>query len=387
MLKKNKKGFILVETLIVTIFVMTLFMYVYQNVIPNMGKYEKMSHYDDIDSIYASNLIKHLITRYANTAYIDEYLKDNSYIIMNNCEDNNLYINSSYCSIVQKNLNVSADDYIFITTYDISEFKKEVLKSDFFDSGKLSNFRDYIYTVPKVETFYSNKKDENIIGKYRLFITRTITEADYSTTTRYANIGIYTGEYQKYIMGEKVEFDPGTGTKTFYVLKNSPSTESTVTLILGENLANSNIMFNDTNTASRPNTVLKVLYEGTKDWTNVTPYTTEKYVSVDGYTIPYNGYRARLLTEKDLLSVLGCKNDSTCFDYTEAFEVEFDQEKLSWLIANLGDNGGYWTASTIPETKTYAWTIKKGKVSPTLYTDTTIGVRPVITISKEKLNG
>ena len=39
-----------------------------------IGVYEKMTHYDDIDSVYASNLIKQLITRYANTTYIDQEL-------------------------------------------------------------------------------------------------------------------------------------------------------------------------------------------------------------------------------------------------------------------------------------------------------------------------
>ena len=62
MKKLNKKGVILVETLVVTVFVMTLFMFVYQNTVPNLGAYEKLMYYDDIDSVYASNLIKQLIT-------------------------------------------------------------------------------------------------------------------------------------------------------------------------------------------------------------------------------------------------------------------------------------------------------------------------------------
>ena len=58
----NKKGFVLVETLIVTAFVVTLFIIVYQNVIPYIGEYEKMSSYDDVDSVYASNLMKQVIS-------------------------------------------------------------------------------------------------------------------------------------------------------------------------------------------------------------------------------------------------------------------------------------------------------------------------------------
>ena len=38
----NKKGFILVETLIVTLFVLTLFILVYQNLVQSLGEYERM---------------------------------------------------------------------------------------------------------------------------------------------------------------------------------------------------------------------------------------------------------------------------------------------------------------------------------------------------------
>ena len=38
----NKKGFALVETLIVTTFVMTIFIFVYQNLVPLIGEYEKI---------------------------------------------------------------------------------------------------------------------------------------------------------------------------------------------------------------------------------------------------------------------------------------------------------------------------------------------------------
>ena len=60
----NKKGFILVETLIVTLFVLTLFILVYQNLVPSLGEYERMSSYDDVDSVYANNLFKHSLLRY-----------------------------------------------------------------------------------------------------------------------------------------------------------------------------------------------------------------------------------------------------------------------------------------------------------------------------------
>jgi len=383
--KLGKSGVILVETLVVTIFVMTLFMIAYQNVVPNMGEYQKLTYYDDIDSVYASNLVKQLITRYANTKYIDTALQSQAYIKMNDCSNGNLYINGEYCVKLQEHLSITDDDHIFITEYDITKFKNLVRTDEYFDSGELSNFRDYINTVPKVESFYSKKQNTNIVGKYRLFITRTVTEADFSVTTRYSNIGIYTGEYQKYNMGEAITFNPGDGNKTFYVLKNSPSTDSTVTLILGTNLASSNVTFNNTYVAGIPNTALNMLKTKTNSWTNV-PARSDSWTSGDGYTISYSGYRARLLNRNDIIEALGCKeDDKTCFDYTEAFGVDFNQTELSWLIGGLDNNTGYWVADSVPKSNEYAWSIRKGRIVPVLYEDATTGIRPVITIQKDKL--
>ena len=59
----SKKGFILVETLVVTLFISILFILVYQNLVPSVGQYQTMASYDDIDSVYASNLWKQSLLR------------------------------------------------------------------------------------------------------------------------------------------------------------------------------------------------------------------------------------------------------------------------------------------------------------------------------------
>ena len=384
----NKKGFMLVETLIVTAFVMSLFVLVYQTVVPSMGTYEQMESYEDIDSIYASNLWKQMITRYANTEYIDNELEKVSYIKMNDCNDTNLYINSSYCQKLKESLGVTDSDFIFITKYNISDFRSEVKKNDYFDSGSLSNFRDYIATVADVESFYK-EKNGSLTGKYRLFITRTVKDMDGTTSRKFVNIGVYSGNYQKYTMGQEITFDPGDGEKKFYVLKNSPSTEEVVTLILADNLINSNVTFNSSNPilTGSPDTALNILKNGTISWTK-TEKINEPYVSLDGYTIDYTDFNARLIDENDIMEVLGCKEDNeTCFDYKEAFNVSFDTAKLGWFISNLSDDTGYWTSATIPGSGSYAWSVQKGKIAPTLLNESSkIGVRPVVTVLKSNLN-
>ena len=234
----NKKGFILVETLIVTIFVATLFILVYQNIVPSIGQYEALATYDDIDSVYASNLYKQLLIRYANNDYIDDYLQSRSYLNISDCTNSDIYMNSDYCVALKESLGILEDDFIFLIDYNqLEQFRNEVKTDDFFDSGRLSNFRNYMNTIPDKDSFYDeNDSNQTLVGKYRLFITRTIVNADQSTSLRYANLVIYDGKYPRYTMGEEIKFNPGDRERTFYVLKNSSSFEKTVTLILAENM-------------------------------------------------------------------------------------------------------------------------------------------------------
>ena len=56
----NTRGFALAETLIVSVFVMSIFSLMYVNFFPMVGEYEKREKYDDIDSVYNTYLIKRL---------------------------------------------------------------------------------------------------------------------------------------------------------------------------------------------------------------------------------------------------------------------------------------------------------------------------------------
>ena len=325
MKKLNKKGFILVETLIVTVFVVTLFILVFQVTVPTMGEYEKIYIYDDIDSVYASNIFKQMLTHYGYIPYIDSNLSTRNYFEITNCNDTNIYSNKDYCNMLKEYLKIGENDHIFVTNYDITNFKNEVRTNEMFDSGSLSNFRDYVNTVPNIEKISANASSIGYDGKYRLFITRTITEADATTSRRYVNIGLYAGSYDKYLMGEKVYFNPintiEAGKLEFYVLKNSPSTDANLTLILANNLSSSNVCFSNENTSYgqfdtlfTPNTLLSMLKSKTDSWVRVNKLSGYKYVSSSGYTINYNDYRARLIDEEDIFiiknNVLERKKDS-----------------------------------------------------------------------------
>ena len=379
----NKKGFVLVETLIVTVFVMTLFILVYQNVVPYIGEYEKMRNYDDVDSVYASNLLKRVIERYANFQKIDEHLASNTYKDITNCSDSNIYKSSDYCEKIKKSLDILEDDYIFITKYNIDDFRNEVKTNEFFDSGKLSSFKDYLATVPSNDLFYDPDTDD-LVGKYRLFVTRTVTNSDGSTTLKYVNLGIYTGGYDSYTAGDKIEFDPGDGVKrTFYVLKDSPSDEDVVTMILDQDIDH-DAYGPITYKYDIAKTVTNKLLYYTKDWINAIRDYNYNFEGYDGYNsydyfvvsnnerfvIMFPGSYARLLEAEDVYNL---------------FSIPLD-EKVNKIIGNnLTGNNGYWMVNPVINTTNLAWVVKNGKIEPVDVTDTSIGIRPVINVYKDKL--
>lgn len=70
MKKLNNKGFALVETLIVSVFVMGIVTMLFTNYYPMIGEYEKRENYDDIDSVYKTYYIKNLIERNSASLFI-----------------------------------------------------------------------------------------------------------------------------------------------------------------------------------------------------------------------------------------------------------------------------------------------------------------------------
>lgn len=101
---KNKNGFVMTETLVVTVFLATIFTFIYVSIIPLMGKYEDMAYRDsDVDILYKLYNIRKMVSSDSHrstitsstfekitcsnldTAYCNkmmEYLELNSYILV-----------------------------------------------------------------------------------------------------------------------------------------------------------------------------------------------------------------------------------------------------------------------------------------------------------------
>ena len=61
MKKFNQRGFVLAETLVVTVFLMLIFTLLYSNFFPLIGEYEKREVYDEVDGKYSVYWLKRMI--------------------------------------------------------------------------------------------------------------------------------------------------------------------------------------------------------------------------------------------------------------------------------------------------------------------------------------
>lgn len=162
MKKSNEKGFLLAEAIVVGVFVLSLFTFLFANVVPLIGQYEAQEKYDTIDSVYNANLIRSMIMGDANGSKVLK-LKDNTgvdtiyqdYSVDTLC---NKLEQKNYC---RKLLNSTFLDVntVYVTWYRTSKIKAKAKNSPDFPRA----VRDYIeemdkYTQPTGSTYDSYKR-------------------------------------------------------------------------------------------------------------------------------------------------------------------------------------------------------------------------------------
>ena len=230
---------------------------------------------------------------------------------------------------------------------------------------------------------------------------------------------VTTGE--KCTSSDYTETQSNTGTKSgcmkFYVFNDDG--KDTVNLILDHNTTATVEWNSSGSNASGPKEVLKQLKTDTSSW--VGTITPENY-SIDQseqtsnakYTIDYSSYKARLITANEIAQITG---NTTWDEKTASSHYYLDSKttttsttctygnisgcKYGWLYdrtyktcttsgcLNNSDKEtyGYWTASSLAADSDSAWGVSFN-ARVTGHTDFSLhnGVRPVITVSKSKLN-
>lgn len=184
--KLNNSGFVLVETLIVTVFIMSIFAILYNNFYPLIGEYEKREAYDDVDGKYAAYWFKKVIedtSTTINTLEIgsDGYTKFNCTMVSNEDKKNMCEKLVQYTQVYEgKDTSDTSDDYphIYITRYELDDiddstvdFKDKIDNHSTFTGG----MHRYINYLP---TFASGSPNGAL---YRVIVEfhRTKDENDY----------------------------------------------------------------------------------------------------------------------------------------------------------------------------------------------------------------
>ena len=186
MQRKSEKGFMLLETLVVTVFIATLFAFIYQNTIPLFGEYKQRLKYDDIDSVYAADLFRQMILADYNYNDLVSGLGNdpsNIYKDISDCRKNVSgynYENDELCEMLKQSLNISA---IYLTHYDTNLLKQMEKDDQIFTVNTDRGIKTY------VDYMASYSADAITINQYRLIIVRKVVENG-KEYTRYANLEV-----------------------------------------------------------------------------------------------------------------------------------------------------------------------------------------------------
>ncbi len=199
MRKMNNKGFALVETLIVSVFVMTIFTVIYTNFFPMMGEYERRQGYDDIDSIYKTFLVKRMVEsiEFKGQNYFTS-LSSNPYMyfdISNDTKRNTACTNLMnvvsipYCKELFTELKATK---LYFVKYNTSNLKSTAKSDTSMDSG----VKDYVATMPYYVRGNNNSKglQYRIIVGYEKDINSDASSGDEEDETitvySYSTIGV-----------------------------------------------------------------------------------------------------------------------------------------------------------------------------------------------------
>lgn len=189
MTRMNRKGFLLIESLIVVTFIMTIFTFIYKNSVPLIAEYNRRSGYDDIDSVYAINLMRNLLVQDDKFDELVSGISDGS-VLYKDITDCNLWSQKDMCNTLKEQFNIvptttsndANNGKIYITRFELSKLKDEVEKGNIFNQNTERGIKTYIDYLPNYTT-------SEVLTGYRMIIVRNILYNG-EETQKYANIEV-----------------------------------------------------------------------------------------------------------------------------------------------------------------------------------------------------
>lgn len=175
LLKGNNKGFVLVETLIATVFVAAIFSIIYINFFPLMGEYEKRENYDDVDSKYGAFWAKRLV----EDSDKFDFGSHHGFLVLGHlCLAKNEFCTTMYndnnklnrCNNILTGLKVKQ---IVLTPYKLSQIKEKIKENDAMVSNLTSEMKEYIKYLPEYDNYHSLYDND-----YRVIVEFEKTDKD-----------------------------------------------------------------------------------------------------------------------------------------------------------------------------------------------------------------
>lgn len=164
--KRNEKGFMLVETLIVSVFVMAIFALLYTNMFPLVGEYDRMRDYDSVEATYIAHWARKIaLSGLPDSVY--QTAKNTGYVNISNCSLYTTGEASSWCSSFKYANGISR---IYLTPYSTVLFKNYVKDNSAFPRS----FREYITYLPR---YVNNTSKTPSSGYYRVIVEYQVEDA------------------------------------------------------------------------------------------------------------------------------------------------------------------------------------------------------------------
>ncbi len=154
----NNKGFVLIETIVTSVFVLGLFTFIVANIIPLIGDYEKASDYDTVESVYDAHMIRKMLLK-SDSGKLANLLSftnvPNKFYFFDGTEICSYVTNSVYCKKLLSRDYLDVRELV-LTTYTIS---------DDFVSYARKNFdralREYIIQMQRYTNTETNPSNYN----------------------------------------------------------------------------------------------------------------------------------------------------------------------------------------------------------------------------------
>ena len=133
-MKKKQKGFVLVETLVVSLLVLTVLIFLFLQLNTINLNYQKSFRYNTVEGLYSANNMKIYILKNGYENLVKEMNEKKSYIDITNCQNSSLN-NTSQCSNLIKALQIKK---ILFTTDNVESLltQNEVFEQKFLDFMK-----------------------------------------------------------------------------------------------------------------------------------------------------------------------------------------------------------------------------------------------------------